>query len=100
MSGKRTPRKDRSPLGSLLRATGNRAPGALLCRPARIMIFPDGAIADLPVVLSDHLILVAGRIAVEKTSPWAPRFITKRKIPKAKVISTIDRLRPFPLQAS
>ncbi|WP_165814804.1 exopolysaccharide biosynthesis protein [Labrenzia sp. 011] len=80
--------------GSLLRVTGSRAAGPLLFLPAFAMVSPLGAIPGIHIGLSTVIVLVAVQVIIGSSEIWLPSFLRKRELPRDKMISAVERLRP------
>lgn len=85
-------------VNAILNASGTRAAGPLLFLPAVVMISPVGAIPGVPIVLATLIILVSAQILIGSSRIWLPRFIRQRSVPKDKLLSMLDRIRPYARQ--
>lgn len=86
---------DTATIGDVLDAFGGRGYGPVLLALSLVELLPTGAIPGVPTVLAILIILIAGQLALGRSSPWVPNKLRKRGFSEAGFKSARDRIRPF-----
>ncbi|MEM8852901.1 MAG: exopolysaccharide biosynthesis protein [Pseudomonadota bacterium] len=79
-------------IGELVEALGRRAFGSLLVITALIAVLPTGAIPGMSVLTGTIMLLLSVQILIGRDSIWLPKVLTKRAMPRSKLINGIDRI--------
>jgi hypothetical protein len=67
-------------IGLIQDIAGQRAGGPMLLLPALLVVSPLSIIPGLPTLVGINTILVAGQLALGKTSIWLPHWLSERCI--------------------
>lgn len=79
----------------ILEAFGSRAFGPLLIAPSLIALSPVGMIPGAPAVLAVLIVLVSVQRAIGLSSPWLPRVVRLRAVPRDRFADGVEKVRPW-----
>ncbi len=86
--------QDTMPLGDLLDAVGRRSYGPLLLLVGLIAVSPLSGIPGVPSTIGVLVALISVQLLLRKEGFWLPRWITRRKLPRNKLLKALRWLRP------
>lgn len=86
---------DKATIGDVLDAFGGRGYGPILLALALVELLPTGAIPGVPTMLAILIILIAGQLALGRSSPWIPGKLRQRGFSEAKFKKARSKIRPF-----
>lgn len=79
-----------------LDAFEGRTFGPLLVLPALVALTPPlGMIPSVPTIMGLIVVLIAGQYMFGRTHPWVPGFIGERSVKRKKVLSAVEKSRPW-----
>lgn len=79
-----------------LDAFEGRTFGPLLILPALVALTPPlGMVPMVPSIMGTIVVLVAAQYLVGRTHPWVPDIIGARSVSRTKVLSAVDKSRPW-----
>lgn len=79
-----------------LDAFDGRTFGPLLVLPALVALTPPlGMIPMVPTIMGTIVVLIAAQYLVGRKHPWVPAFIGERSVKQEKVISAVQKSRPW-----
>ncbi len=79
-----------------LDAFEGRSFGPLLILPALVTLTPPvGMIPFVPTIMGTIVLLIAGQYLFGRTHPWVPDCIGERSVPQDKVLSVVEKSRPW-----
>jgi hypothetical protein len=87
--------EDRTSVDDLLNAFGQRGFGPLILVFALIALSPIGAIPGASIVTGSIIILVAGQLLLNRNSPWVPARLRRVSVESGRVVSAMERIRPY-----
>ena len=85
---------DEVSIGALVEAVGRRAFGPLFIITSLIAILPTGAIPGMSVLTGTIMLLLSVQLLLGSQRIWLPDFVSKRAMPRDRLISSLDRIRP------
>jgi hypothetical protein len=82
-------------LGEFYETLGDRVYGLMLLLPALIAASPLGLIPGVPLLAALSIIVVAMQAVLGRPSPWAPSWLLDLSIPRKRMESADNKLRPW-----
>lgn len=82
-------------VGDIVEQFRYRSFGPLLLVPALIVILPTGAIPLIPAICGLLMAFVCAQVVIGREHPWIPRRLKEFSIPKDKLESGIEQLKPY-----
>ena len=82
-------------LDELLRAFDGRFHGPLLLVPGLLTVLPTGMLPGVPHLLGILVFLISVQMLVSRKRPWLPRRLGEFSIPKDKLESSVEKVRPW-----
>lgn len=79
----------------LVEALNRRGFGPLLIAPSALTILPTGAIPGIPALCGIFIILMAGQILIGRHHPWLPKRIKNFSFRRDKMVSAIQKAKPY-----
>ena len=85
---------DEVSVDDLVKATGRRAFGPLFIITSLLAILPTGMIPGMSVLTGTIMLLLSVQLLFGSRQIWIPDVIGRRSIPRDKLVSSLDDIRP------
>lgn len=78
----------------LVEAVGRRTFGPLFIVTSLIAILPTGMIPGMSILTGTIMLILSTQLLFGSSRVWMPDFIGKRTMPREKLVSSLDKMRP------
>ncbi len=85
---------DKTTLGEVIDAFGNRGHGPLLILPSMLVLTPLGGIPLLPTLMGLVVVLLAAQMLIGKEGVSLPNFLRKRGVSGDKLVGVCEKIHP------
>lgn len=86
---------DQVNLEELMEVLGTRSYGPLLLMMAILAVSPVGAIPGMSIITAAIVILLAGQMLIGRKSPWLPRRLLEKGVPRKRITKAVEQFRPW-----